>query len=191
MKINGCNRPPRRWLRSTAPPDRGIACAFSRPNRSDFQQPDVDVPLDPIVRLDELGLPGVSGLVVVEPKVVEEPIQGETAVLGAVTPINGLRPALLVAVEPRGITPPSSLVVPIVPGIGDAVPAEETTADDGKGQPPETDAEPMPPPSNDEVVPPAAASPVFDVPVTAPPVVAPETAPAAIVPIDALPIIPV
>src|ERR1700752_2803813 len=95
------------------------------------------VPTDPIVRLDELS-------------VVVEPMQGVMAVLGAGTPTRGLMPALFISVAPSGIAPPSSLNVPGVPGIADAVPADETTPIDGKGQPV---VEPMPPPSNEEVMP--------------------------------------
>jgi hypothetical protein len=125
-----------------------------------------------------------------EPSVVIEPMHGVVVIVlpGAGTPTSGLMPALFISVAPSGIAPPSSLRVPGVPGIGDAVPADETTPVDGKGQPV---VEPMPPPSNDEVMPDVPDSPSVVVPDNAPPVIAPDTAPPANVPEAALPIIPV
>jgi hypothetical protein len=107
------------------------------------------VPIDPVARPVESELPDINPLVIVEPT------HGVEAMLGAGTLINGLTPPLLISVAPRGIAPPLRPNVALAPGVdsGEAVPADETTPNDGKEQPFEVDAEPVPPPSNDDVVP--------------------------------------
>jgi hypothetical protein len=104
----------------------------------------------------------------VNPLVIVEPTHGVAVMLGAGTPINELTPPLSISVAPRGIAPPLRPNVALAPGIdsGEAIPADETTPDDGKAQPFEVVAEPMPPPpSNDDVVPvvPEAVPPVIPV----------------------------
>jgi hypothetical protein len=118
------------------------------------------MPVEPVVSPVKPELPDTKPLVIVE----VEPIHGVIVTAGAPVPINGLTPALNISVEPRGIVPPSSLVVPIVPGLdsGDAVPVDKTTPDGGDTQPLEGTIEPMPPPSND-VVPVAPVTPVAPV----------------------------
>jgi hypothetical protein len=105
-------------------------------------------PIDPVVRPE---LPA--------PVVIVEPTHGVVLLLGAGIPINGLMPALLISVAPRGTTPPLSLVVTLAPGFdsGEAIPTDETAPDEESEQLLEavTDPmpDPMPPPSNDDVVP--------------------------------------
>jgi hypothetical protein len=106
------------------------------------------VPIDPVARSVEPELPDTKPLVIVEPT------HGVAVMLGAGMPINELMPPLLISVEPRGIAPPLRPNVALAPGFdsGEAVPADETTPDDGREQLLE-DAAPVPPPSNVDAVP--------------------------------------
>jgi hypothetical protein len=101
-----------------------------------------------------------------------EPTHGVAVTLGAGTPINELTPPLSSSVAPSGMAPPPRFDVALAPGVdsGEAVPADETTPDDGNEQLFEVVAEAIPPPSNDDVVP--------VVPMAAPPAI--PAAPAAI-----------
>ena len=119
------------------------------------------VAVDPI----ELKLPDAN------PLVMDEPTHGVAVMLGAGTPISELTPPLSSSVAPSGIAPLPRLDVALAPGVdsGEAVPADETTPDDGKEQPLEVVADAIPPPSNEDVVP--------VVPIAAPPAI-PEEDPA-------------
>ena len=104
-------------------------------------------PIDPVARPLKAEPPDTNPLVFVEPT------HGVAVMLGAGMPINELTPPLSISVAPRGIAPPLRPNVALAPGFdsGEAVPADETTPDDGKKQ--LFEVEPVPPPSNDDVIP--------------------------------------
>jgi hypothetical protein len=116
------------------------------------------IPIDPV--------PAANPLVMVEPT------HGVAVMLGAGMPISGLTPPLSISVAPSGMAPLPRFDVALAPWIdsGEAVPADETTPDDGKEQPFEVDAEAAPPPSNVEVIP-VVPDVIPVVPKAAPPVI--------------------